>query len=45
MKIWEDFQHGINRYEVYSFNNNKIDTLLTYLEKAKITEVGKYHFW
>ncbi|XP_033109930.1 extracellular serine/threonine protein kinase FAM20C-like [Anneissia japonica] len=39
MRVWEEFQHSINRYELYSFNNSRIDQLLVYLKKHPIFEV------
>lgn len=40
-KIWEEFQLGINRYEVYSFNSSVIDDLLRYLGGTNIKNVGE----
>ncbi|XP_071813823.1 extracellular serine/threonine protein CG31145-like isoform X1 [Apostichopus japonicus] len=40
-KIWEEFQLGINRYEVYSFNSSVIDDLLRYLGGTNIKNVDE----
>lgn len=40
-KIWEKFQHSINRYEMYSYNNSKIDDLLQYLRSEPMYEVDE----
>lgn len=40
-KIWQQFQLGINRYEVYSFNNSLIDDLLRYLAEVNIKDADE----
>ncbi|XP_072167733.1 extracellular serine/threonine protein CG31145-like [Diadema setosum] len=40
-KIWEEFQLSINRYEMYSFNNSKIEDLMQYLRSQPLYEVDE----
>ncbi|XP_071963207.1 extracellular serine/threonine protein kinase FAM20C-like [Antedon mediterranea] len=39
MRVWEEFQHNINRFELYSFNNSRIDHLMQYLRQHPVFEV------